>query len=95
MPKAESSGFCNMNLIQMEITMNLKRAFLTLVVLMMLPALAQAATVRFDTSLLWLDTDLVQNNSPIPEVNDKGVLLLNRKCFSNVLSNLCKRFLNK
>ena len=42
MPKAESSGFCNMNLIQMEITVNLKRAFLILVVLMILPALAQA-----------------------------------------------------
>lgn len=59
MPKAESSGFCNMNLIQMEITMNFKRAFLTLVVLMMLPALAQAqVTARFDVDLAWVDTDL-------------------------------------
>jgi hypothetical protein len=59
LPKAESSGFCNMNLIQMEITMNFKRAFLILVVLMMLPALAQAqVTARFDVDLLWLDTDL-------------------------------------
>ena len=59
MPKAESSGFCNMNLIQMEITMNLKRAFLTLVVLMILPALAQAqVTARFDVDLAWVDTDL-------------------------------------
>ena len=66
MPKAESSGFCNMNLIQMEITMNFKRAFLTLVVLMMLlPALAQAqVTARFDVGLAWVDTDLSAGINP-------------------------------
>lgn len=43
----------------MEITMNFKRAFLTLVVLMLLPALAQAqVTARFDVGLAWVDTDL-------------------------------------
>lgn len=73
MPKAESSGFCNMNLIQMEITMNFKRAFLTLVVLMLLPALAQAATVRFETGLLWVDNDIDGNGAiqprPLVEVD--------------------------
>jgi hypothetical protein len=49
----------------MEIEMNFKRAFLTLVALMLLPGLAVAqdeiGTVRFNVEKLWVDTDLELN----------------------------------
>lgn len=59
------SGFRSANLKLMEKQMNLKRAFLILMVSMLLPSLAAAQegqTARFIVDKIWVDTDLELNN---------------------------------